>query len=428
MFLKVRNHLFLLIVFTLLIFSCEERQSKVAQVVEESLDSVEVSYVEPTLLFGIAIDSFEVATAKVKWSQSLAEILSDYNTPNEKIYQLANSSKGVFDVRYIKANRPYTIIHEKDSLKTARQFIYEDDDTRYVVFNLADSVYVSSHEKPITVEERTLSASISTSVYESILENDAPRVLVGRLVDIFAWQVDFFRIQKGDEFKVIYEEHRVDGNVIGVGEIKGAYFKHFDKEYYAIKFDQGGEVNYFDEDGNSLRKTFLRSPLDFYRITSRFNPRRYHPVLKSYRAHLGTDYAAPTGTRIRSVGDGVVLEARYHGGNGNYVKIKHNSNYTTQYLHMSRIAKGIKPGTIVKQDQTIGYVGQTGLANGPHVCFRFWKNGRQVDALKVDLPPSEPIDPGKRTNFLHTKNVIMHRLEKIEGSKENHLLAQIPVN
>ncbi|XOV92514.1 MAG: M23 family metallopeptidase [Bacteroidota bacterium] len=428
MFSKVRNSLSLIIVITVVFFSCVEKQTPVTQELDNSKDSVEVAYVEPTLLYGIAIDSFEVSTSKVRWSQSLAEILSDYNITNEKIYQLAHSSKGIFDVRKIKANSPYTIIHEKDSLKTARQLIYEDDATRYVVFNLADSVYVYSHEKPVIVEERTLAASISTSVYESVLENDAPPILVGRLVDIFAWQVDFFRIQKGDEFKVIYEEQRVDDEVIGVGKIKGAYFKHFDKEYYAIKFDQGGEVDYFDEDGNSLRKTFLRSPLDFYRISSRFNPRRYHPVLKSYRAHLGTDYAAPTGTPIRTVGDGVVLEATYHGGNGNYVKIKHNSNYTTQYLHMSRIARGIKPGTTVKQGQTIGYVGQTGLANGPHVCFRFWKNGRQVDALKVDLPPSEPIDPGKKTDFLHTKNVIVDRLEKIEIPSDKHLLAQIPVN
>ncbi len=424
---KTLNFTAITVLMGLWFFSCEKKEQE--QLSQELTQSDTIDFeVEPTLLYGIPIDSFEVATSKIRWSQSLAEILSAYNTDNEKIYRVAQASKGVFDVRYLKANDPFTIIHEKDSLKTARQFIYEPDPTHYVVFNLTDSVYVYKEDRPVTIEEKTMAATITTSVYESILENDAPLILVGKLVDIFAWQVDFFRIQKGDEFKVIYEEYRVGDEVIDVGEIKGAYFKHFDKEYYAIKYNQGSDTDYFDEEGNSLRKTFLRSPLNYYRITSRYNPRRYHPVLKSYRAHLGTDYAAPTGTPIRTVGDGVVLEARYHGGNGNYVKIRHNSNYTTQYLHMSRIAKGIRPGATVQQGQTIGYVGQTGLANGPHVCFRFWKNGRQVDALKVDLPPSEPIDPGKKIDFLHTKNVIMDRLEKIEVPGQQHLLAQIPVN
>lgn len=408
-------------------YSCQEKPTDQTLKVPESPDSVE--YVaEPTLLYGIVIDSFEVTTSKIKWGQSLADILSRFNVENEKIYQVAQASKEVFDVRRLKASSPYTIIHEKDSLKTARQFIYEPDVTHYVVFDLTDSIHVYKRERPVLVEERTLAATISTSVYESVIENDAPRILVNRLVDIFAWQVDFFRIQKGDEFKVIYEEHHVGDEVVDVGKIKGAYFKHFGKEYYAVKYDQGGDSDYFDEDGNSLRKTFLRSPLNYYRISSRFNPRRYHPVLKRYRAHLGTDYAAPTGTPIRTVGDGVVLEARYHAGNGNYVKIRHNSNYTTQYLHMSKIGKGIRPGVAVTQGQTIGYVGQTGLANGPHVCFRFWKNGRQVDALKVDLPPSEPIDPTKKLDFLHTKNVIVDRLEKVESQGSKPILAQIPVN
>ncbi len=425
MFQKATYFLPIILIMLISFVSCKEQKAK--HVVLEPKDTIQV-VAEPTLLFGIPVDSFEIFQAKMKWSQSLAEILSGYNIPHEKIYQLAHASKGVYDVRKLKAGFPYTIIHEKDSMKTARQFIFEPDPSQYVVFNLADSISVYAHQKPITVEERTLAATITTSVYESILELNASQLLVGRLVDIFAWQVDFFRIQKGDQFKIIYEEQRVGDEIVGVGKIKGAYFNHFGKEYYAVKYDQGGEADYFDEQGNSLRKTFLRSPLNYYRITSRYNPRRYHPVLKSYRAHLGTDYAAPTGTPIRSVGDGIILEARYNGGNGNYVKVKHNSNYTTQYLHMSRIAKGMRPGVAVKQGQTIGYVGQTGLANGPHVCFRFWKNGRQVDALKVDLPPSEPIDPDKRLDFLHTKNVVVDRLEKVHVPDDKRLLAQIPVN
>lgn len=426
MFAKANFSIPLIVIVLILLFSSCQKQAKVASVSEEP-DSVQLPVTKPNLLFGIPIDSFEVVEGKVRWNQNIAEILSRFSISNEEIYKLANAAKGIFDVRKLKAGFPYTIIHERDSLQRARQFIFEPDPTQFVVFNIADSIHVYSHQKPIKVEERTLAASIETSVYESILENGASPLLVGRLVDIFAWQVDFFRIQKGDQFKVIYEEERVGDEIVGIGKIKGAYFKHFDKEYYAIKYDQGGEADYFDEEGNSLRKTFLRSPLNYYRITSRYNPRRYHPVLKRYRAHLGTDYAAPTGTPIRTVGDGVILEARYHGGNGNYVKVRHNSNYTTQYLHMSKIAKGIRPGTTVKQGQTIGYVGQTGLANGPHVCFRFWKNGRQVDALKVDLPPSEPIDPSKRVDFLHTKNVMVNKLENISMPDEKKLIAQLPI-
>lgn len=401
---------------------------KFASIEEEVEDTSQMILPEPTLLYGIAVDSFEVFQGKVKWNQNLSGILSDFNISNEAIYALANAAKGVFDVRKLKAGYPFTIIHERNEGKTARQFIFEPDPTEYVVFNLSDSIFVQRNKREVIKEDMEVSATIESSVYEAVMDMNASPLLVNRLVDVFAWQVDFFRIQKGDQFKVIYEQERVGDNVVGIGKIKGAVFTHFGKEYYAILYDQGGRESYFDEEGNSLRKTFLRAPLNYSRISSRYSPRRYHPVLKRYKAHLGTDYAAPTGTEIRTVGDGVVLEARYGNANGNYVKVKHNSNYTTQYLHMSRIAKGIRPGTRVTQGQTIGYVGSTGLANGPHLCFRFWKNGRQVDALKVDLPPSEPIEPLHRNDFLHAKNVIIHRLENIDTPKNKTVLAQIPLN
>lgn len=391
-----------------------------------AVDSTVVALPEPTLFYGIPVDSFEIFENKVRWNQNLSGILSDFNISNETIYALANASKGVFDVRKLKAGFPYYIVHERDEKKTARQMIFEPDPTEYVVFNLADSVYVQRTVKPVTVQERIITGKISSSVYEAIVEQNASPVLVNKLVDVFAWQVDFFRIEKGDSFKVIYEEERVGDQVIGVGKILGALFSHRGEDYYAVYYDQGGKSDYFDEKGNSLRKTFLRAPLNYSRISSRYSPKRYHPVLKRYKAHLGTDYAALRGTPIRSVGEGVVLEAKYGKYNGNYVKIKHNSNYSTQYLHMSKIASGIRPGTKVKQGQTIGFVGSTGLANGPHLCFRFWKNGRQVDALQVDLPPSEPIDPSKRTDYLHTKNVVIHQLNQIK-EEQSTVLAQIPV-
>mgnify|MGYP001196125380 FL=1 len=387
---------------------------------------------EPTLLYGIAVDSFDIYEGKIKWGQSLSNILSEFSISNEQIFELANKTKDVFDVRLLKANYPFTIIHERDSSKRARQMIFEPDPTQYVVFNLADSIFAHKVEREIITEEKTIIAKIEqgSNVSEALSNAGGPQQLVHRLVDIFAWQVSFFHIQPGDEFKVIYEEKRIGDEVIGVGEITGAYFKYWGKDFFAVHYEQGTESDYFDENGNSLRKTFLKDPLDFKRISSSYSPKRFHPVQKRYKAHLGTDYAANPGTPIWSVGDGVVVEATYGKYNGNYVKIKHNSNYTTQYLHMRKIARGIKPGVTVKQGQVIGEVGSTGLATGPHLCFRFWKNGRQVDSQRVELPPSEPIDPKKLNDYLHTKNVVVNKLRHIQPKNEEKkaVLAQIPLN
>lgn len=380
----------------------------------------------PTLFYGYPIDSFEIAEGKVKWNQNLSEILTAFNISYQDLHILSQRSKDVYDVRKLKAGSNYSIIHDRDSLKTARQFIFEPSPTEYVVYNLVDSIYVEVQKKPIETSERTIAAEINSSLYNSILDQGASPLLVHKMVDVFAWQVDFFRIAKGDKFKLIFEEETVDGEIVGIRSIKGAYFEHWGKPYYAIPYQTEEKLDFFDEEGNSLRKTMLRAPLVYSRISSRYSPRRFHPVQKRYKAHLGTDYAAPTGTPIQTVGDGVVLEARYHGGNGNYVKIKHNSNYTTQYLHMSKIAKGIRPGVTVKQGQTIGFVGSTGLANGPHLCFRFWKNGRQVDALKVDLPSSSGIDKSLLVEFKVVSDSIKSVLDGIEYIEKEPLLAKIP--
>lgn len=415
-----KKGMLLILVISGILYSCNQNRQTTDNT-NTLLDSLEIPSSEPTLLYGIQIDSFEVYEGKIRWSQSLSEILGDFDISNEQIYALANAAKGVFDVRRLKAGYPFTIIHERNESKTARQFIFEPDPTQYVIFNLVDTIFVEKIERPTIIEEKTFSAKITSSVYESILAAGATELLVPKLVDVFAWQVDFFRIQKGDEFKIIYEQERVNDKVVSVRKVTGAYFKHYSQEYYAVYYDQGTQSDYFDEYGNSLRKTFLKAPLDFTRISSRYSPKRFHPVQKRYKAHLGTDYAAPTGTPIRSVGDGVVLEAQYGKYNGNYVKIRHNSNYTTQYLHMSKIAKGIRPGVSVRQGQNIGFVGSTGLANGPHLCYRFWKNGHQVDALKVDLPPSEPIDPGKLKDFLHRKNVTINKLIHISTPESDNV-------
>lgn len=381
----------------------------------------------PTLYYNIPVDSLGLSQGKVRWNQNLSEILSDFNVSYQDLHTLSQRSKNVYDVRKLKAGAKYTVLHQDDSLKTATHFVFEPSLTEYVVYHLGDSIHAQIFQKEITIREKAIAAVVSTSVYDAILDHGSSPVLANQLVDVFAWQVDFDRIAKGDKFKILFAEEVVDNKVVGIRAIEGAYFEHWNDTYYAIPFDLGEKVEYFDETGNSLRKAFLKYPLKYFdRISSRYSLRRFHPVQKRYKAHLGTDYAARTGTPIRTVGDGVVLEARYHGGNGNYVKIKHNSNYTTQYLHMSKIASGVRPGTKVKQGQTIGYVGSTGLATGPHLCFRFWKNGRQVDALKVDLPSSAGIPSDQMDAFNSVSIKTKERLDDLIFEKEDKLLAKIP--
>ncbi len=417
----MQNKVVQALIILFLTFGCQQQD------VDQSISEIVLDDINlPTLYYNIPVDSFEIVEGKVKWNQNLSEILSDFNVSGADLHVLSKKSKKVYDVRKIKAGSKYAIVHEQDSLSSVRYFIFEPSLSEYVVYHFHDSIYAELFQKPVEIRERTIAAEISSSVYNAILEQESSPLLVNRLVDVFAWQVDFFRIAKGDRFKIIFEEKVVDNKVVDIGEIRGAYFDHWKKEYYAIPFKVDNKAEYYDEEGKSLRKTFLRAPLNYTRISSRYSLRRFHPVQKRYKAHLGTDYAAPTGTPIRTVGDGIVLEARYHGGNGNYVKVKHNSNYTTQYLHMSKIAKGIRPGVKVTQGQTIGYVGATGLANGPHLCFRFWKNGRQVDALKVDLPSSKGIEDDRMNEFQDASQKVVEQLDAIKIGKEEKLLAKLP--
>ena len=342
-------------------------------------------------LYGINIDSMFVVTKKIKWGESFSDILFKSGIDNKIIFDAINKSKNIFNLKTLKKGKEYKLLSYFDKKKPA-YFIYEPDLFSAIVYSLQDSIFVDKRIKPIHFKEKVVYGSIESSLYETIEKNKFPLDLVYLLVDVFAWQVDFYKINKGDKFKVVYLEEIIDNKVIGIKEIKAAYFYHDNKDYYAFKYDQGKGIDYFDEKGNNLRKTFLRSPLNFSRISSRYSKKRFHPVLKRYKSHLGTDYAAPRGTPIRTVADGIVTEAKRNRGNGIYVKIKHNNKYSTQYLHMSKFAKKIKKGVRVVQGQTIGYVGSTGLATGPHVCFRFWKNGIQVDPYKQnDLPPGEPI-------------------------------------
>ncbi len=380
-------------------------QEKASQAIE--LESKHLS----KNLYGINIDSMFVETKKIKWGESFSDILYKSGIDNKIIFDAVNKSKNIFNLKTLKRGKEYKLLSYFNKKKPA-YFIYEPDLFSAVVYSLEDSIFVDKRIKPVHLKERVVYGNIESSLYETIEKNKFPLDLVYLLVDVFAWQVDFYKINKGDKFKVVYLEEIVDNKVIGIKEIKAAYFYHDNKDYYAFKYDQGKGIDYFDEKGNNLRKTFLRSPLNFSRISSRYSRKRFHPVLKRYKSHLGTDYAAPRGTPIRAVADGIVTEATRNRGNGIYVKIKHNNKYSTQYLHMSKFAKKIKKGVRVVQGQTIGYVGSTGLASGPHVCFRFWKNGTQVDPYKQnDLPPGEPISQIHHHTFEYIRLKYLEKLK-----------------
>lgn len=417
------------VVFFLLPFINPQLEPEVVSeaAADESVVMDSIPTPEPKRLYGMVIDSMVVIEDKIKRNENISEILSKHNVNSESIFKLANASKDVFDVRKLVANKKYTLICAPDSSKTARAMIYEHNPVEYVVFNLSDSISVEKRAKEIKIVEREVSGVIERSLAITISELGLTPQLTNDFVDVFAWQVDFFRLQKGDRFKVIFEEQLVEDQPIGIGDIKAIYFEHFGNPYYAFQFDQGNGMDYFDEKGNSLRKALLKYPLKFTRISSRYSGNRYHPVQKRWKAHRGTDFAASRGTPIRSVGDGIIVEARYGKYNGNYVKVKHNSTYTTQYLHMSKIASGIKPGQRVRQGETIGYVGSTGLATGNHLCYRFWKNGVQIDALKVELPPSEPIAKENALAYEEVKEKWQKRLDKVTWPKKDsrQILASI---
>ncbi|MGL1885358.1 MAG: peptidoglycan DD-metalloendopeptidase family protein [Reichenbachiella sp.] len=381
----------------------------------------------PNYYYGIVVDSLQIEEGTIQRNQNLADILKPFNVPYEKVHQAAKNSKEVFDVRKFVARKPYTILYKGDSIKEVTHFIYRPNAIEYVVFDFKDSVEVYKDKRQTTLVERELSGFIETSLYVDMLNQGGDVDLVNKLVDVFGWQVDFFGIQKGDHYKIVFDEKFVGEEYIGSGVIKGAFFNHIGEEFYGIYYDQGTGIDYFGLDGESLRKEFLKAPLTFTRISSRYSGRRYHPVQKRFKAHLGTDYAAPRGTPIFAAADGSVTQARYKSNNGNYVKIKHNGNISTQYLHMSKIANGIRTGKKVKRGQTIGYVGSTGLATGPHLCYRFWKNGVQVDALKVDLPPSEPILEEHKIVFDSISLAMVNRLDQIQMTQDSviHMTAQV---
>ncbi|MBW1724633.1 MAG: peptidoglycan DD-metalloendopeptidase family protein [Deltaproteobacteria bacterium] len=341
--------------------------------------------------YGIDCDDLHIVKNRVQLHQNLSDILLKYDVPNSVIHDAALESKAIFDVRTMKAGNPFCIIHSTDSSKKVRYFVYEINPVDYVVFDFNDPIKVSLGKKPVRLQTKTVTGRIESSLWDTLTEQQLAIELAIKLSEIYAWVIDFHHLQKDDTFRVVFEEKFVEEKSIGIGKIKAVRFDHKDKTFYAFYFEQDAHGSYYDQNADSLEKAFLKAPIKFSRITSGFSKRRFHPVLKKYKAHFGIDYAARTGTPIMSTGDGVVQKAGYDKNNGKYVKIRHNGVYSTQYLHMSKFAPGIKRGRNVRQGEVIGYVGSSGLATGPHLCYRFWKNGRQVNPSKEDIPSVEPV-------------------------------------
>jgi len=355
---------------------------------------------EPTFYLTLPSDTLRFEDHTIASGESFGALLGKRGISTAQIYKIAAAVEDDFDVRRMRAEVQVKFATGDSSLFPS-YFIYPESKYEYWIIGLQDSIFAKKVEKERTVRRKEISGTIDDALYLSVGRAGGTQALAMSLVEVYAWSIDFFRLQKGDAFSVIYEEEYVDDTTyVGLKRIIASNLVHVGNDFYAFPYkNELGFNDYYDEEGRSLRKTFLRTPLNFTRISSRYSGRRFHPVQKRWKAHLGTDYAAPTGTPIMSTADGVIIAAKYTSANGNYVKVRHNSTYTTQYLHMSKIAKGIKNGVRVKQGDVIGYVGSTGLATGPHVCYRFWVNGKQVDPYKQKLPDAEPLTTERMAAF-----------------------------
>lgn len=356
---------------------------------------------------------------QVKSNEYLSTIFLKHNLSTNTTTEISKINHDDFDVKKIRNGNKYAFVMEMvDGKLKPNTFIYEKNKIEYFKVNLKEEISISKYKRPIQYLERQSEGLITSSLYETLISSGANPLLAINLSEIYAWTIDFYRIQKNDYFNVVYLEAFVEGESIGEFKIMASKFNHFGKDKFAYHFEEEckfSTANYYDEEGNSLKRAFLKAPVKYSRISSKYSNARLHPVTKVMKAHLGTDYAAPEGTPIYSTANGVVEAASYNKGNGNFVKVKHNKVYSTQYLHMSKIAPGIKPGVYVQQGQVIGYVGSTGLATGPHVCYRFWKNGQQVDPYKEDLPEFEALEGEKLKQFISNIESYKQKLTKLEN-------------
>ncbi|MFD2186497.1 peptidoglycan DD-metalloendopeptidase family protein [Aquimarina celericrescens] len=410
--MKQLGYLLLLMV---VLFSCQKEKKEAKVIVPEVVEEEKAPPVNKE--FGYVLDDFKVVKDTIKPGDSFGAIMDTHGISRAKVFEITNKIKDTFNVARIMAGKPYMLLKSKDTTEKAQVFVYQNNKIDYTVIDFRDSIIAQKRKKPVKLVEKTASGTIYSSLMQTFDDLDLNFLVAYNMSDIYAWTIDFTRLQAGDRFKVVYTEKFIDDTIpAGIDQIKASYFEHRGKPIYAFRFQDdsiNGTIDYFDDEANNLRRAFLRAPVKFSRISSRYNLRRR---IKYYgnkiRPHRGTDFAAPIGTPILATADGIVTKSERRGGNGKYVKVRHNATYDTQYLHMSRQA--VKVGQFVRQGDVIGYIGMTGNTSGPHVCYRFWKNGREVDPFKQDLPASKPLSDSLRPQFFKYIEPIKATLDSIQ--------------
>lgn len=400
-----------LIVTFILLLSCNKSENETPEVVTKPQRIVEQ--------FGFKFNDFNVHHDTIQKGDTFGSIIDKQNIGDKQVYDIIDKVKDSFDVRKVRIGKPFTLLRSKDRYKKLQAFIYQPDRGTYYVIDFRDSVLVYKKTRPILIKRRTIAGSLDGSLSEALSKEGVDNALASKLTKVYAWSIDFFKLKKGDKFGITFTERYIDDTIYdGVDSLKAAFFEYKGKTIYAFPFAQNeasGKVDYYDEEGKALKNFFLKAPLKFVNITSHYTKNRFHPVQLIWKAHKGTDYAAPTGTPIMTTASGIVEQTGYTAGNGNFVKVKHDRTYSTQYLHMSKILA--RRGQHVNQGDIIGKVGSTGLATGPHVCYRFWKNGQQVDALKLKLPNSEPMDKRNLPRFLTVMKPLKRELDSVSNLK-----------
>lgn len=372
-----------------------------------------VAKIAQTIEYGIVTDSLKIDRDEVKPGENLGGIFTRLGVDQRIIGNLRTYTDGIFEIRKLRGGNTYTAMTGIADNKL-KYFVYALNDTSYIVFDFRDSLHVHSDTKEVVRKLKSISGVINSSLWTSIQEAGGDPNMAVALANIYQWSIDFYAIQKGDSFKAIYEELSVDGKPISLGEIHSAVFNHNGKDYFAFRFEQGSITDYFDENGQNLRKEFLKAPLKFSRITSRFSNSRMHPILRIRRPHHGVDYAAPKGTPVHTIGNGTVVKASYAGGAGRLVMIRHSNGYSTSYMHLAGFGPGIHPGVSVSQGQVIGYVGSSGLSTGAHLDFRVYKNNVAMDPLKMESPPALPVNEQYKVQFDSVKVLYQKNLKLIK--------------
>jgi murein DD-endopeptidase MepM/ murein hydrolase activator NlpD len=404
------------LLFVILIIACKDEKPEEPLIIPEKI----------VYEFGYRLNDYTIINDTLKSGENFGEILSRNKIGASKIYEIVTKIRDSFNIRSLRAGIPYTILAKNDSTQQAQVFIYRQSKINYTIIDFKDSIItVLNGKRPVKTKITTASGLITTHLSHAIKSQGLSPDLTYKMADeVFAWAIDFSKLQKNDKFKLVYEQFFIEDTIpVGIGKIKAAYFEHNDKPFYAFNYKTDSThkaSEYYDEKANILRRQFLKMPVKFSRISSKYNlQRRIAYYGNKIKAHKGTDYAAPIGTPIEATANGTVTESRYAGGNGNYVKIRHNGTYSTQYLHMSK--RAVKVGEYVKQGQVIGYIGMTGNTAGPHVCYRFWKNGQQVDPLKQKFPNSEPMNKNKIPAYNKYIESLKIQLDSIEYPHKNIL-------